>query len=46
MKDILIFLGGAIFGGAVAFITFCLLAGIRLRKDMRNTTNKEEKSDV
>lgn len=46
MKDILIFLGGAIFGGTVAFITFCLLAGIRLRKDMRNTTNKEEKPDV
>lgn len=46
MKDILIFLGGTIFGSTVAFLIFCLFAGIRLRKDMRNTTNKEEKPDV
>ena len=46
MKDILIFSGGAIIGSTVAFITFCLLAGARLENDMRNTTDKEEKSDV
>lgn len=46
MKGILIFLGGAVFGGTVAFMTFCLLAGIRLRNDMRKTADKEEKPDV
>ena len=46
MKDILIFLGGTIFGSTVAFIVFCLLAGIRLKNDTRNTTDKEEKTDV
>lgn len=46
MKDILIFLGVTIFGSTVAFIVFCLLAGIRLKNDTRNTTDKEEKTDV
>ena len=36
MKEILIFLGGAMFGGFVAFLTFCMLAGIRMKSETKN----------
>lgn len=36
MKEILIFLGGAMFGGFVAFLTFCMLSGIRMKSDTKN----------
>ena len=35
MKEILIFLGGAMFGGLVAFLTFCMLAGIRMKSETK-----------
>ena len=35
MREILIFLGGAMFGGFVAFLTFCMLAGIRMKSDTK-----------
>ena len=48
MKEILIFLGGAMFGGTVAFLTFCMLAGIRLKDDerYRKKNDKEGQRDV
>ncbi len=36
MREILIFLGGAMFGGFVAFLTFCMLAGIRMKSETKN----------
>ena len=33
--EILIFLGGAMFGGFVAFLTFCMLAGIRMKSETK-----------
>lgn len=36
MREILIFLGGAMFGGFVAFLTFCMLAGIRIKTETKN----------
>lgn len=36
MREILIFLGGAMFGGFVAFLTFCMLAGIRMKNETKN----------
>ena len=33
MREILIFLGGAMFDGFVAFLTFCMLAGIRMKRE-------------
>lgn len=36
MRKILIFLGGAMFGGFVAFLTFCMLASIRMKGETKN----------
>lgn len=36
MREILIFLGGAMFGSFVAFLTFCMLAGIRMKSETKN----------
>lgn len=48
MREILIFLGGAMFGGFVAFLTFCMLAGIRLKDEerYRKKNDKEGQRDV
>ncbi len=48
MREILIFLGGAMFGGFVAFLTFCMLAGIRLKGDekYKKKNDKEGQRDV
>ena len=35
MREILIFLGGAMFGSLVAFFTLCLLAGIRMKSETK-----------
>ena len=35
MREILIFLGGAMFGGFVAFLTFGMLAGIRMKSETK-----------
>ncbi len=35
MKEILIFIGGAMFGGFVAFLTFCMLASIRMKSETK-----------
>lgn len=42
MKEIFVFLGGAMFGGTVAFLSFCLFCGIRLRNEenSKNSINK------
>ena len=36
MREILIFLGGAMFGSFVAFLTFCMLAGICMKSETKN----------
>lgn len=48
MREILIFLGGAMCGSTVAFLTFCLLAGIRLKDDerYRKKNSREGQRDV
>lgn len=46
MKDILIFLGGAMFGSMVSFLVFALLNGTRTEKDNKQIINKEDQSDV
>ena len=48
MREILIFLGGAMFGSLVAFLTFCMLAGIRLKDNerYRKKNDKEGQRDV
>ncbi len=48
MREILIFLGGAMFGSLVAFFTLCLLAGARLKDDerYRKKNCKEGRYDV
>ena len=33
MREILIFLGGAMFGGLVTFIAFCLICAGRMNKE-------------
>ena len=42
MREILIFLGGAMFGSLVAFFTLCLLAGIRLKDEERYRKKKRQ----
>lgn len=42
MRDIFIFLGGAMFGSVVAFFTLCLLAGIRQKDDGKKENNEGE----
>jgi len=48
MREILIFLGGAMCGSTVAFFTLCLLGGIRLRENnsKRKRKGEEGESDV
>lgn len=48
MREILIFLGGAMFGSLVAFFTLCLLTGVRLKDDerYRKKNDKEGQRDV
>ena len=36
MREILIFLGGAMLGGFVAFLTFCMLTGIHMKSEIKN----------
>mgnify|MGYP004521116585 CR=1 FL=1 len=36
MREILIFLGGAMFGSFVSFLTFCMLADIRMKSETKN----------
>ena len=43
MREILIFLGGAMLGSTIAFFTFCLLAGIRLRADEKGRKKNDKK---
>lgn len=46
MKDILLFLGGAMFGSMISFFMFCLLSGNRIVKKAKNTAQKEEKPEA
>ena len=43
MKEILLFLSGAMFGGLVAFSTLCLFAGIRSKDDEKYGEKSNEK---
>ena len=48
IRGILIFLSGAMFGGMIGFLTFCLVAGIQLKNDKKckKRSNKEEQADA
>lgn len=42
MREILIFLGEAMFGGFVVFLTFCMFAGIRMKSETNNEKGYDE----
>lgn len=48
IRGILIFLSGAMFGGMIGFLTFCLVAGIQLKNDKKckKRSDKEEQADA
>lgn len=46
MKDILVFLGGTMFGGTLAFMVLCLIGGARLKNESKKFADKEKHSDA
>ncbi len=46
MKDILLFLGGAMFGSMISFFMLCLISGNRVGKKVKNTAQKEKKPEA